>query len=77
MVDGPSDTIYITVPTASLDAAITELNNRDGKALYPAAWRVLTTESDRRRDAQGVAAAFGIARDKFEELPPKVKELLS
>jgi hypothetical protein len=77
MVDGPSDTIYLTVSNANLEAAITELNNRGGEVLYPQAWHVLTTESARRRDAQGVAASFGVATDKFEELPPKVKELLS
>jgi hypothetical protein len=89
MVDGPSDTLYLTVSTLNLSTAIIELSNSGGKVLYPDAWLLLTTESERRRDAPasqgegpGVAGdivrseALVIARDKFEELPTKVKSLL-
>jgi hypothetical protein len=76
MVDGPSDTLYLTVSTLNLSTAIIELSNSGGKVLYPAAWRLLTTESERRKDAPGVAGDIVIARDKFEDLPPPVKSLL-
>jgi hypothetical protein len=83
MVDGLSDTLYLTVSTLNLNTAIIELSNSGGKVLYPAAWRLLTTESERRKDAPasqgerpGVAGDLVIARDKFEELPAPVKSLL-
>jgi hypothetical protein len=76
MVDGPSDTLYLTVSTLNLSTAIIELSNSGGKVLYPAAWHVLTTESERRQAAQGGAASFGIAREKFEELPATVRAFL-
>jgi hypothetical protein len=75
MTDRFSDKLDLTVSNANLETAIAELAYRGGELVYPVAWSVLTTESARRESAEG--APITIARDKFEELPPTVKDVLA
>ena len=75
MADGFSDKLDLSVSTPNLETAIAELAYRGGELVYPVAWNVLTTESARRQSDQG--ASITIPRDKFEELPPTVKEFLA
>jgi hypothetical protein len=69
-------TLNISIGTEHLKAAIHLLRAWRPEVTHPEAWRILTTEADRRR-AGAPITQVDMARSVFDALPMTVQDLLT
>jgi hypothetical protein len=78
MDDRSLETLQLRVDDEHLKYSIYLLRYREPEIRYPEAWRILTTEADRRRGGAGAAPApVPTPRSVFDALPTVVQDLLT
>jgi len=73
--DDPHDTLYFTVSTENLDAALDILGDLLPRLLHPVAWEALMAERE-RRSAKAPPRPVIMTRWVYDKLPPSIKPLL-
>ena len=71
----PNDTVTIEISSERLNGAIALLDRHLGNVVYPAVWRVLTAEAERRR-LGGRLMPLVIRLGSLAELPVPIRAML-